>query len=164
MKQVVMRVAPFPIRPLIEGRRRAGITPERWHSARSPWSGMGHLRPAGFCQRESAHPRKASATLIIASRFFSRSSPHPRRSMPAPVRRCDTSTRREPHAAHTKRRAPAMAGNAVSGARPIAAKAMGVDRRQTGLQHVTHTPATPWDWRSAIVGGTIIAVSRLKLP
>jgi hypothetical protein len=48
--------------------------------------------------------------------------------------------------------------------RPIAAKAMGVDRRQTGLQHVTHAPATPWDWKSAIVGGMIIAVSRLKLP
>ena len=41
---------------------------------------------------------------------------------------------------------------------------MGVDRGQTGLQHVTRTLATPRDWRSAIVGGTIIALSRLKLP
>ena len=33
----------------------------------------------------------------------------------------------------------------VSGARPIAAKPMGVDRRHIGLRHVTHAPATPWD-------------------
>jgi hypothetical protein len=44
-----------------------------------------------------------------------------------------------------------MAGNGVSGASPIAAKAMGVDRsRQTGLQHVTPAPATPWGCRLAI--------------
>ena len=71
-----------------------------------------------------------------------------------------TSTPLEPHAEQTKRRAPAMAGKGVSGAKPIAAKAMGVDRRQTGLQHVTHAPATPWDWRSAIVGGTIVMQNR----
>ncbi len=53
----------------------------------------------------------------------------------------DTSARRGPHAAQTKRRAPAMAGNGVFGARPIAAKAMGVDRKQTGFEHVTHVPA-----------------------
>lgn len=34
-----------------------------------------------------------------------------------------------------------MAGNGVFGARPIAAKAMGVDRKQTGFEHVTHVPA-----------------------
>jgi hypothetical protein len=38
-----------------------------------------------------------------------------------------------------------MAGNGVFGARPIAAKAMGVDRKQTGFEHVTHVPATRWD-------------------
>jgi len=35
---------------------------------------------------------------------------------------------------------------------------MGVDRRQTGLQHVTHTPVTPWDWRSAIEGGMLSCI------
>ena len=68
----------------------------------------------------------------------------------------DTSTRLEPQPEHTKRRAPAVAGKGVSGPSPIASKPMGVDRRQTGLQHVTHAPATPWDWRSVIVGGTMV--------
>jgi len=115
MKQVVMRVAPFPIRPLIEGRRRAGITPERWHSARSPWSGMGHLRPAGFCQRESAHPRKASATLIVASRFFRVRRPIPaalcpRQSGDATRRRAVSRTRRTRSAASPQwRETPSLA-------------------------------------------------------
>ena len=43
----------------------------------------------------------------------------------------------DPLTSQTKRRAPAMAGKGVSGPRPIAAKLMGVDRRQIGLQHVT---------------------------
>ena len=51
----------------------------------------------------------------------------------------------DPHATQTKRRAPAMGGKGVSGARPIAAKPMGVDRRHIGLWHVAHAPATPWD-------------------
>ena len=42
--------------------------------------------PVGPYSSESAPPRKASATLIIASRF-SRSSPHRSRFVPAPVRR-----------------------------------------------------------------------------
>jgi hypothetical protein len=46
-----------------------------------------------------------------------------------------------------------MAGAGVFGANPIAAKALSIDRRQTGLQHFTHAPATPWDCKSAIVGG-----------
>ena len=45
-------------------------------------------------------------------------------------------------------------GKGVSGARPIASKANGVDRRHNGLQHVTQSPAPPWDWRWAIVGGS----------
>jgi hypothetical protein len=49
-----------------------------------------------------------------------------------------------------------MAGNGVSGARPISSKLTSVDRRQAGLQHVTHAPATPRDWRSAIVGGAMV--------
>ena len=57
----------------------------------------------------------------------------------------DTSTRTDPHATQTKRRASAMPGKGVSGARLIAAKPMGVDRRHIGLRHVTHAPATPWD-------------------
>jgi hypothetical protein len=57
-----------------------------------------------------------------------------------------------------------MAGNGVSVATPIALKLTGVERRQTGLQHVTHAPATPWAWRLAIVGGPIgdTGVTRLK--
>jgi hypothetical protein len=43
----------------------------------------------------------------------------------------------EPRAAQTDRSAPAMVRKGASGARPIAAKAMGVDSSQTGLQHVT---------------------------
>ncbi len=35
-----------------------------------PTAILGHLRPSGLPQSESAHPRKASVTLIIASRFF----------------------------------------------------------------------------------------------
>ncbi len=68
----------------------------------------------------------------------------------------DTSTRMDAHAEQRKRGALAIAGNSASGVRPIAAKAMGVDRRQTGLQQGTHAPATPWDWRSAIVGGAMV--------
>lgn len=52
----------------------------------------------------------------------------------------DTSTRGHPHAEQTNRRPVAMAGNGVSGARPIASKLTGADRRQAdkpGLQHVT---------------------------
>ena len=36
---------------------------------------------------------------------------------------------------------------------PIALKLTGVERRQTGLWHVTHAPATPSDCKCAIVGG-----------
>jgi len=61
--------------------------------------------------------------------------------------------RLEPQAAQTKRRVLAIAGKDVSGARPIALKLTGVDRRQIGLRHVTHAPATPWERRWAIVGG-----------
>lgn len=42
----------------------------------------------------------------------------------------------DPHAEQTKRHALAIEGNCVWGARPIASKLTGVDRRQTG---------TPWD-------------------
>jgi hypothetical protein len=38
-----------------------------------------------------------------------------------------------------------MAEKGVSGARPIAAKWMAVDRRHIGLRHVTQAPETPWD-------------------
>jgi hypothetical protein len=70
--------------------------------------------------------------------------------LPIPAALCsrqsgDTSTRPHPHATQTKRRAPAMAGKGVSGARPIAVKPMRVDRRHIGLRHLTHAPATPWD-------------------
>jgi hypothetical protein len=98
---------------------------------------------AGPTQSESAHPRKASATLIIASRFFRDHGPIP--AALCPRESGDTSARRVTDAEQTKRRAAAMVGEGVSGARPIAAKARGVDRRQTGLQHITHAPATPWD-------------------
>jgi hypothetical protein len=57
----------------------------------------------------------------------------------------DTSTRLDPHAEQTKRFNLAMFGNGVSGARPIASKFTGVERRHSGLPHVTHAPATPWD-------------------
>jgi hypothetical protein len=46
-----------------------------------------------------------------------------------------------------------MAGNGVSGAKPIASKLTGVDRRQTGLQQVIQAPAKPWDCMLAIEGG-----------
>ena len=55
----------------------------------------------------------------------------------------ETSTRLEPHAEQTKRFNPAMFGKRVSGARSIASKLTGVGRRQIGLRHVTHAPATP---------------------
>jgi hypothetical protein len=102
---------------------------------------------------ESAPFRKAAATLISAGRFF-------RDHRPIPAALCarqsgDTSKRLEPHAEQTKRFNLAMFGKGVSGARPIPAKAKGVDRRQIGLRHVTHAPATPCDWRSAIVGGAM---------
>jgi len=61
--------------------------------------------------------------------------------------------RGDPQAEQTKRPIRAILGNGVSGARPIASKLMGVDRRQIGLQHVTHAPLTPSDCRWAIVGG-----------
>jgi len=64
-----------------------------------------------------------------------------------------TSMRREPQAAQTKRFTLAMFGKGVSGARPIALKLKGIERRQTGLRHVTHAPATPSDCKCAIVGG-----------
>jgi hypothetical protein len=55
-------------------RRVAGIRPVAEHKQLGNFAGvtseLPHFRPAGFCQRESAHPRKASATLIVASRFF----------------------------------------------------------------------------------------------
>jgi hypothetical protein len=48
--------------------------------------------------------------------------------------------RPEPYAEQRKRFNLAMVGKGVSGARPSASKAMGVDRRQIGLRHVTHAP------------------------
>jgi len=69
--------------------------------------------------------------------------------------------RLEPQAAQTKRFTLAMFGKGVSGARPIALKLKGVERRQTGLRHVTHAPLTPWDRRPAIVGGAIGMSSRI---
>jgi hypothetical protein len=61
--------------------------------------------------------------------------------------------RLEPQATQTKRFTFAMFGKGVSGARPIALKLKAVERRQTGLRHVTHAPATPSDCKCAIVGG-----------
>jgi hypothetical protein len=69
-------------------------------------------------------------------------------------------TRLEPRAARTKRRALAMFGKGISGATPIAAKLTGRDHRQIGLQHVTQARATPWDCRSAIVGGAMVVTQR----
>jgi hypothetical protein len=67
----------------------------------------------------------------------------------------DTTTRLAPHAEQRKRFNLAMFGKGVSGGKPIASKLMGVERRHCGLQHVTQTPATPRDWRPAMVGGAM---------
>ncbi len=61
----------------------------------------------------------------------------------------DTSTPLEPHLDQTMRRALAIAGNGFSGARPIASKLTGVERRQSGLQHVNQAPATSLYWTAA---------------
>jgi len=58
--------------------------------------------------------------------------------------------RREPQAAQTKRFTLAMFGKGVAGARPIALKLIGVERRQSGLLHVTQLPE-----RLAILGEAI---------
>jgi hypothetical protein len=96
-------------------------------------SGLGH--PASRARRSSGSARPQMAAddhLPIPAALCSRQSG-------------DTSTRPDPQATQTKRRAPAMAEKGVSGARPIAAKWMAVDRRHIGLRHVTQAPETPWD-------------------
>ena len=52
--------------------------------------------------------------------LFARSSPRSRRSMPTPGGA--TAVRLDPHAEQAKRHVPAMAGNSVSGTRPIGSK------------------------------------------
>ncbi len=82
---------------------------------------------------ESAHPRIAAAKLIIADRFISDHRPIP--AVLCLRQSGDTSASLDPQAEQTKRRAPAKAGNGVSGARQIAANGRQPQTKRIALRH-----------------------------
>jgi len=111
------------------------------------WRSLGHL----VRRRDKfATLRIANSGMIFSSKFQPVNNGRPlfghHLLIPAArysLQSGDTSTRGDRHAEQTKRFSRGMVGNGVSGPSPIASKLTGVDRRHTGLQHVTQAPARP---------------------